>query len=91
MRKCVERRIPPAALQDTRDRWWSDVKASAEFLDLVFEEFFDRLDLPNLMHKTDYHRLASLVLAENIHNDVHEILDQLCEVAKRARPGGEEP
>jgi hypothetical protein len=90
MHECVERRIPPAAMQDTRDRWWIDVKASDEFLDPVFEEFFDKLNLPNLMRKTDYHRLASLVPAEHIDDEVRKVLDQVCEVAARARPAGGE-
>jgi energy-coupling factor transporter ATP-binding protein EcfA2 len=81
-------RIPPAALTDRTDRWWSNVKASDDFLDPVFTDFFERAALPHLMRKTDYHRLASLVPVEMIHPDVAAMLDAVVEVAATARPRG---
>jgi hypothetical protein len=46
------------ASRDRTSRWWADVKASDDFLDPVFEAFFQKLRLPNLMRKTGYHELA---------------------------------
>jgi energy-coupling factor transporter ATP-binding protein EcfA2 len=66
MHRCVEERVPPVALRNPADRWWDAVKASDDFLDPVFESFFEELGLPNLMRKSDYHRLADLVPAEAI-------------------------
>jgi hypothetical protein len=62
------------------------VKASDDFLDPVFTDFFDRADLPHLMRKTDYHRLASLVPVEMIHPDVAGMLDAVVDVARSAQP-----
>ena len=69
--------IPPIAIGE-------DVKAS-ELLDRVFEEYFDQLQLANLIRKTAYHRLAALARAEELNSEVINVLDQIEEVAKQAK------
>ena len=86
MRECIRGRIVQDALKDRNDRWWSTVKASDDFLDPVFERFFARQGLPNLMRKTDYHRLAYLVPRESIDEEVSEKLDQMVFAVRGARP-----
>jgi hypothetical protein len=54
------------------------------------ENFFEELDLPNLMRKSDYHRLADLVPKELIDPEVSLVLDKIVEVASSARPAGRE-
>ncbi|MBM4061127.1 MAG: AAA family ATPase [Planctomycetes bacterium] len=88
MRRCVEARVPPAALRQPGDRFWRDTRASDGLLDPVFAEFFTQLGLPNLMRKTDYHRLARLVPARAIDPEVVQVLDAIAAVAERARPVG---
>ena len=88
MRLCLEDRVPPAALRDPADRWWRDVKASDDVLDPVFESFFAQLDLPNLMRKSDYHRLAELVATDDIDPEITLVLDQMVNVARSAQPFG---
>jgi ABC-type taurine transport system ATPase subunit len=84
MRECIADLVPPIALRDRSDPWWSDTKASDDFLDRLFEMYFHRLGLPNLMRKTDYHALARLVPAELIDPEVREKLDRIAGVASRA-------
>ncbi len=86
MRECVSERVPPAALRDSDDRWWRTEKLSDAFLDPVFERFFEKLRLPNLMRKTDYHQLAALVPADRIDEEVGRVLDLVVEVASSAKP-----
>lgn len=86
MRTIVAGRVPPVALSNPDDRFWHTVKASDDFMDPVFEQFFLELKLPNLMRKTDYHRIASLVPAERIAAEVIEMLDRIVETANRATP-----
>ena len=86
MRECIRGRIVRDALEDRSDRWWHNVKASDEFLDPVFEKFFERQKLPNLMRKTDYHELARLVPSDLIDGEVSEKLDLIVETARQARP-----
>jgi hypothetical protein len=86
MQSCIEDLVLPVALRNRDDRWWQDVKASNDFLDRLFETYFERLGLPNLMRKADYHILARLVPTELIHIDVRSTLDAIVEVAASAQP-----
>lgn len=90
MQSCIEDLVPPVALRDRQDRWWRDVKASDEFLDRLFEMYFERLDLPNLMQKADYHILARLVPEDLIDNEIRDKLDTIVQVAQSAVPLREE-
>lgn len=66
--------------------WAPETKVSDDFLDPLFEDYFRRLNLPNLMRKTDYHELASLVSRDLISSDVIAVLDGIVQVASRAKP-----
>lgn len=65
-----------------------DLKASDDFLDPLFRKFFEKLALPNLMAKTDYHTLAPFVPADQIDPEVREKLDRIVEVAGQGKPAG---
>ena len=86
MQECITDLVPPVALRDRDDPWWSNVKASDEFLDRLFETFFDRLGLPNLLRKNDYYVLARFVPENLIDPEVAEKLDLVVQVAQRAQP-----
>ncbi len=77
-----------AALQTLgrSDPWSSEVKASDDFLNPLFELFFRKLGLPNLLRKTDYHILAGLVPTHQIDAEVVAKLDGIVAVASQAKP-----
>ena len=60
--------------------------ASDEFLEPLFKDFYERLSLPNLMRKTDYHMLAPFVSATDLDPEVGEKLDLIAQAASSARP-----
>ncbi len=66
--------------------WGGEIKASDAFLNRVFKRFYEKLELPNLMTKTDYHRLAGYLSQEDIDAEIKEKLDAIVAVAKSARP-----
>ncbi|HRI56981.1 MAG TPA: AAA family ATPase [Anaerolineae bacterium] len=66
--------------------WSPDIKASDDFLDPVFDRYFRKLGLPNLMRKTDYHVLASLTPRAQIDVEVIEKLDAIVQASEQARP-----
>lgn len=66
--------------------WSPDVKVSSDFLTPLFELFFDKLELPNLLRKTDFHILAKLVPKEQIDPEVVDKLDNIVAVARKAKP-----
>jgi ABC-type lipoprotein export system ATPase subunit len=66
--------------------WSPDVKATDDFLDPLFEKYFEKLGLPNLLRKTDYHVLANLVPKEKLEEEVATKLDRVAEIAAKAKP-----
>ena len=61
--------------------WSPDIKASDDFLDPLFERFYQRLGIPNLMTKTNYHRLAEHVPVESVDSEIAQKLDAIVETA----------
>jgi ABC-type uncharacterized transport system ATPase subunit len=86
MQEAIQLLVPPIALSNPSDKWWLDTKMSDDFLDRLFEIYFEKLGLPNLMRKTNYHVLAEFVPKDKIDPEVTEKLDAIVEVAKHARP-----
>ena len=68
--------------------WSPDIKVTDDFLDPLFETFFEKLGLPNLMQKTNYHTLVEYIPADQIDPEVTEVLDAILEVANKAVPVG---
>ena len=68
--------------------WSPNTKVSTEFLDPLFASFYKKLELPNLMQKTNYHTLVEYVPMEQIDPEVTDVLDAILEVANKAKPLG---
>ncbi|HLA00868.1 MAG TPA: AAA family ATPase [Thermodesulfovibrionales bacterium] len=66
--------------------WSPDIKATDEFLDPLFDKYFEKLGLTNLLRKSDYHILARLVPKDKIDPEIIEKLDAIVETAKKAKP-----
>ena len=69
--------------------WSPDTKVSDEFLKPLFDSFFNRLGLENLMRKTNYHTLVQYVPVDQIDPEVSEVLDGILEIAEQAKPLGD--
>jgi hypothetical protein len=68
------------------DPWGADIKVTDEFLDPLFENYFQRLGTPQQIFKRDYHGLADAIPLEQIGQEVRDMLDAILEVANRAAP-----
>ena len=66
--------------------WSPDTKVSDDFLDPLFDSFFNKLGLENLMRKTNYHTLVQYVPADQIDPEVSEVLDGILKIANQANP-----
>jgi energy-coupling factor transporter ATP-binding protein EcfA2 len=86
MREAVRDRVIPAALRNLNDPWWKTIKASDEFLDLVFPDFYKRIGQYMEMRKADYYRLVPHVPDDMIPDEIRVVLDKIAEVAANARP-----
>lgn len=66
--------------------WSPDVKASDDFLDPLFDRYFRKLGLPNLMRKSNYYVLADLMSPDQIDPEVIDKLDAVVRQASLAKP-----
>ena len=85
MRNCIQEISLALQTLGRPDPWSADVKASDDFLKPLFERFFQKLGLPNMLRKTDYHVLARLVPRDEIDPEVVAKLDGIVAVAERAK------
>lgn len=88
MQEAIDEIAQALAALGKPDPWSVDLKASDEFLDPVFRKFYEKVGLPNLMRKTDYHTLAPWVPEGELDPELREKLDRIAEVAGRATPTG---
>jgi predicted ATPase len=68
------------------DPFGPDIKASDDFLGPVFQSYFEKLGLRNMMQKTDYHGLAHLVPREKMDPEIEVKLDRIVAVSGLANP-----
>lgn len=59
--------------------WDPDTKVSDDFLKPLFQEYFKKLGLPNIMDKKNFHELAYFVPLEKIDPEIKEKLDAIVE------------
>ena len=81
MERSVEEIRSALSALDKPDPWSPDLKASQDFLEPLFKNFYAALKLPNLMQKTDYHTLAPHVSPDQLDAEVGEKLDAIAAVA----------
>ena len=89
MRECIAEIESALKTLGRGSPWDADVKASDEFLDRLFQSYFDRLGLPNLMAKKNYHELVDYVPDGEIDPEIGEKLDAIARVAEDAVPAGQ--
>lgn len=75
MQDCIELCTLPLYLNDLNHKWWKDAKLSSDWLDLIFPEFYKRLDLPQDFYKRDYYQLINLISIDDIDAEIIENLD----------------
>ena len=66
--------------------WDADTKVSDEFLTPLFDAYFRRLGMPNLMRKKSFYELAEYVPQDGIDPEIREKLDAIARVATSASP-----
>ena len=66
--------------------WAGETKVSDDFLGPVFEKYYKKLKLPNIMTKKNFYELASLVPVHQIDGEIEAKLEAIVEVAAHATP-----
>ena len=63
-----------------------ETKASEECFGPIFQNYFEKLGIGNLMQKSDYHTLVRFLPRSLLSPEVAEKLDLLADAARQARP-----
>lgn len=66
--------------------WDKTVKVSDLFLTPLFDSFYKKLSLPNIMAKKNFHELARFLPDDKIDAEIKQKLDAIVEIAKSAKP-----
>lgn len=86
MEQSIEEMTGALRVQRKPDAWSPDIKATDDFLDPLFANYFDKLGLAELFRKSDYHELAEFISKDDLDSEVSEKLDAIVEVASEAAP-----
>jgi hypothetical protein len=70
--------------------WDPNLKASDDFLTPLFQNYFRKLGIPNLMAKKDFYELASFVPRDKIDPEIREKLNAIVAERNAAKPRGNE-
>ena len=70
--------------------WDANTKVSDDFLTPLFENYFKKLNLPNLMDKKNFYELAHFMPGSKLDPEVKEKLDEIVWVAGSAKGAPEE-
>ncbi|MEN6308438.1 MAG: AAA family ATPase [Anaerohalosphaeraceae bacterium] len=65
--------------------WDNNMKVSDDFLPALFDIYFEKLNLPNIMAKGQFYQLVSFVPLEKIDKEVIDVLDRIVTVANSAK------
>lgn len=82
MKQTIKDTTVPLYLKDPDHEWWSKAKLSDEWLDVIFSEFYKRLNLPQDFYKRNYYQLITLLSTEQIEKEIVDKLDEVYEVIK---------
>lgn len=85
MKDCILAMVEALRIQRKPSPWDPTCKVSDDFLAPLFENYYDRLGVTNIMRKTNFHVLASRVSAEKIDPEIVEKLDAIAEAALQAK------
>ncbi|MCX7012158.1 MAG: AAA family ATPase [Candidatus Sumerlaeota bacterium] len=89
MRASVQEVAQAFEALDRGSPWNPDLKVSDEFLTPLFQKYFKKLGMPNIMAKSNFHELAAFVPPDKIDLEVREKLDAIVRVAQSAIPAQE--
>jgi hypothetical protein len=90
MEQCIQKISDSLKTLKRPGPWDADIKASDDFLTPLFENFFEKLNLPNLMRKKNFYELVRFVPKEKVDPEIKEILDAIARVKSSAVGSWEE-
>jgi hypothetical protein len=84
MRECIRDVTNAMETLGKGSPWDITTKVSDEFLTPLFEKYYKKLGLPNLMAKKSFYELAKFIPVSKMDNEIREKLDAIVETARRS-------
>lgn len=85
LQHCIDELVTALRVARRPDPWGTEIKVTDEFLDPLFENYFQRLGTPQQIYERDYHGLASVIQVQQIDPEVTAQLDALLAAVGHAR------
>lgn len=85
MKECIAEVTEALRVLGRPGPWSSEIKVTNDFLDPLFEKYFEKLGLSHLMPKKSYHELADFLDASQVDEEIIEKFDKILEVASSGR------
>lgn len=89
MEDCIDELESSLKTARRPDPWGPHIKVTDDFLNPLFENFYERLGTPQRTYKRDYHGLAEVIPLGQISPEVPEILDRLLATSQTAHPASQ--
>jgi predicted ATPase len=86
MTVCIAELVQALTVARRPDPWGPDIKVTDDFLDPLFENYYQRLGTPQQIYKRDYHGLADAIPLEQLAKEITDMLDAILDVANHAAP-----
>jgi len=84
--ECIDELLKALEIANRPDPWGPDIKVTDDFLDPLFKNYYQKINLPQKTFKRDYHRLANVIDLDRLDSEVSQMLDAIHEVAQQATP-----
>ena len=85
MRQSILANVTPAAMANRSAPWWSNMKATDDFLNVVFMDFATQLKRKPV-NKGSYYQLIEHMRPEDFDPEITTMLDRILAVAESAKP-----
>jgi AAA15 family ATPase/GTPase len=82
MKESLQKLIPPIMLENLKDEWWFQSKASETILEPVLKYYFDKIGEKRELFGRNYYELILFLKPEEIDVEITEKLDLIYEVIK---------
>ena len=87
MNESIEELEQASKIYNKPSPWGADIKSSDDFLEPLFNNFYNKLNLPVQFFKKNYHQLVQFLDKDEIDKEIVEKLDAIVDVANRANQG----
>ncbi|MCF7674276.1 MAG: AAA family ATPase [Akkermansiaceae bacterium] len=86
MTECIGELEQALAVTRKPSPWSADLKVTDDFLDPLFENYYQQIGTPQLTYKRDYHGLAETIPIEQLDPEIDAMLDAVVATAGTAAP-----